>query len=224
MFLTIRSLLTQEEVARLRAIAKQMTFVDGKLSNSVHPAKQNLQASRDPRDALYMESAQIVSNAYVRSREFGHFTLAKLFSQPLLSRYNVGMKYGAHSDSAHLPLPPDTILRTDISSTVFISDPTSYEGGELIIHVGNHQVPIKLAAGDAIFYPSTWLHEVAEVTKGSRLVSISFIESMIRDEHQRTQLYELRQVAELEKDSMSWDNRTRMEVALQNLLRMWSET
>ena len=223
MFLTIRSLLTPEEVARLQAIGQQMKFLDGKLTNTLHTAKQNLQAPRDPSNALYMESAAIVSNAYLRSREFGDFTLAKQLSHPLLSRYDVGMKYGGHSDSAHLPIPPNILLRTDLSSTVFISDPSAYEGGELVIHVGDHRVPVKLGAGDAIVYPSTWLHEVTEVTSGSRLVSVCFIESMIRDQHRRTQLYELKRVAELEKDRMSWDNRMRMEVAVQNLLRMWSE-
>ena len=223
MFLTIRSLLTQEEVARLQAIAQQMNFVDGKLSNTTHIAKQNLQASRDPRDSMYVESAQIVTNGYVRSREFGNFTLAKQFSQPLMSRYDVGMKYGVHSDSAHLPIPPSTILRTDLSSTVFLNDPSTYGGGELVIHAGDQPITLKMNAGDAVIYPSTWLHEVTEVTSGSRLVSICFIESMIRDQHQRTQMFELKRVAEEERDRMTWDNRMRMEVALQNLLRMWSD-
>ncbi len=223
MFLTIRSLLTPDEVARLQAIGREMKFVDGKLTNALHTAKQNLQAPRDPGNALYTESANIVIGAYIRSREFGDFTLAKQFSQPLMSRYDIGMKYGGHSDSAHLPIPPNILLRTDLSSTVFLNDPADYDGGELVIHVGSHKVPLKLAAGDCVVYPSTWLHEVTEVTRGSRLVSVCFIESMIRDQHQRTQLVELKRVAELEKDRMAWENRMRMEVALQNLLRMWSE-
>ena len=223
MFLTIRSLLTPDEVARLQVIGQQMKFVDGKLTNTLHTAKQNLQAPRDPGNVLYMESTKIVTGGYMRSREFGDFTLAKQFSQPLMSRYDVGMKYGGHSDSAHLPIPPNILLRTDLSSTVFLNDPADYDGGELVIHVGDHKVPLKLNAGDAVVYPSTWLHEVTEVTRGSRLVSVCFIESMIRDQHQRTQLSELKRVAELEKDRMTWDNRMRMEVALQNLLRMWSE-
>lgn len=223
MFLTIKSLLTPEEVARMQAIAAEMKFVDGKLTNALHTAKQNLQAPRDPNNALYAESVKIVTGAYIRSREFGDFTLAKQLSQPLMSRYDTGMKYGGHSDSAHLPIPPSILLRTDLSSTVFLNDPKDYDGGELVIHVGDHKVPLKLAAGDCVVYPSTWLHEVTEVTRGSRLVAVCFIESMIRDQHQRTQLYELKRVAELERGRMQWDNYMRMEVALQNLLRMWSE-
>jgi PKHD-type hydroxylase len=223
MFLIIKSLLTREEVARLEAIGREMKFVDGKLTNATHPAKQNLQAPRDPSDALYADSVRIVSGAYMRSPQFRHFALAKQTSQPLLSRYDVGMKYGRHCDSAYLPIPPATLLRTDLSSTVFISDPETYDGGELLIHLGEQPVPIKLDAGDAVIYPSTTIHEVTEVTRGSRLVSITFIESMIRDNHLRTQFYELGQVAEAEKETMTWESRVRLEAAIQNLMRLWAD-
>jgi PKHD-type hydroxylase len=224
MFLIIKSLLTTEEVSRLTAISKEMKFVDGKLTNNVHPAKQNLQAPRDPSDALYAESTKLVSAAYARSKEFREFAYPKQMSHPLMSRYDVGMKYGGHCDAAYLAIPPNVVLRTDLSSTVFISDPASYEGGELIIHLGSQPVPIKLAAGDAVVYPSTSIHEVSAVTSGSRLVSVCFIESMLRDTHQRTQLFELNQVAEAEKDRMTWENRVRLEAAIQNLMRMWANS
>jgi PKHD-type hydroxylase len=131
------------------------------------------------------------------------------------------MKYGRHSDMAFMPVPPNVILRSDLSSTAFISDPASYDGGELIIHLGSQPVPIKLDAGDAVVYPSTTLHEVSEVTSGSRLVSVSFIESLIRETDLRTLLHEFNEVAEAEKGNMTWDNRVRLEGAIQNLKRMW---
>jgi len=221
MFLHIKSLLNPDEVARLNAIAAEVKFVDGKLTNSTHPAKQNLQAARDG-NALYSESVRIVANGLTRNQQFRDFAQPKRLSAPLLSRYDPGMKYGAHADNAYLPIPPDIVLRTDLSSTVFIADPNSYEGGELVIHLGTHQVSIKGEAGDAIVYPSTTRHEVLPVTSGSRLVSVIFIESMVKDEFHRTQLYELNQVALLEGERMQWENRVRMEVALQNLMRMWS--
>ncbi len=221
MFLIVKSLLTPEEVARLEAIAGQMKFVDGKLTNAQHPAKQNLQAPRDPNDALYAESVKIVSGAYLRSQQFKHFALARQTSHPLLSRYDVGMKYGRHCDAAYMPIPPATLLRTDLSSTVFISDPATYDGGELVIHLGDKPVPIKLDAGDAVVYPSTTIHEVAEVTRGTRLVSITFIESLIRDTNLRTQFYELNQVAEAERGTMKWENRVRLDAVRNNLLRLW---
>ncbi len=221
MFKIIKSLLTQDDIARLRVIGQDMKFVDGKRTNAEHPLKHNLQAPRDPSDALYAESAKIVSTAYGRNREFLDFALPKMMSFPLLSRYDVGMKYGRHSDMAFMPVPPNVILRSDLSSTAFISDPASYDGGELIIHLGSQPVPIKLDAGDAVVYPSTTLHEVSEVTSGSRLVSVSFIESLIRETDLRTLLHEFNEVAEAEKGNMTWDNRVRLEGAIQNLKRMW---
>ena len=89
-------------------------------------------------------------------------------------------------------------LRSDLSCTVFVNDPSTYEGGELSIEIGNLAIPFKGAAGEAIVYPSTTLHEVVPVRSGQRLVSITFIESYIADEHQRTQVYELNEIAALE--------------------------
>jgi PKHD-type hydroxylase len=116
------------------------------------------------------------------------------------------------------------MLQSDLSATAFISDPMSYQGGELVIHLGAHPIAVKGAPGDLIVYPSTMLHEVRPVRSGSRLVSITFIESWISDEHQRTQLYELNEVAALEGLTMKWENRIRLEVVRQNLMRMWSKS
>jgi PKHD-type hydroxylase len=223
MFLLIKALLNAQEVARLTELSQEMALVEGRLTNLNNPTKQNLQAHRDPNDTKYAESVQIVSVAFSRSREFRDFALPKRMSHPLLSRYDAGMRYGAHADAAHLPIPPNIVLRTDLSATVFIADPASYEGGELAVHLGGQTVTFKGDSGDAVVYPSTKLHEVAPVRSGSRLVSVVFIESMISDEHKRTQLYELNEVAALEGKNMSWENRVRFEVARNNLMRMWSD-
>jgi PKHD-type hydroxylase len=223
MFLQIKGLLTAAEVERLTQLSQEMTFVEGRLTNLANPTKKNLQADRDPKDARYSESVQIVTVAYGRSREFRDFALPKRMSHPLLSRYDQGMQYGAHADSAFLPIPPNIVLRTDLSTTVFISDPASYEGGELVVHLGAQAVSFKGGPGDAVVYPSTMLHEVALVRSGSRLVSVAFIESMIADEFKRTQLFELNEVAALEGSKMSWANKVRFEVARNNLMRLWSD-
>ncbi len=133
------------------------------------------------------------------------------------------MKYGAHADSALIQLPGGR-LRSDLSCTIFVADPGSYEGGELAILAGNQTVAFKGAAGEAIVYPSTLLHEVAPVRSGQRLVAITFIESFIADHHQRTQVYELNEIAALEGNTMRWENRVRLDVVRQNLMRMWSTT
>jgi len=203
------------------ALSREMRFVDGRASNPANTTKNNLQA--DNADPRFVESTQIVSAALSRSREFVDFAMPKRMAPPLLSRYVPGMQYGAHADAALMQIGA-TRLRSDISCTVFVNDPASYEGGELSIEVGNMAIPFKGAAGEAILYPSTTLHEVVPVRSGERLVSITFIESYIADEHQRTQVYELNELAALEGLTMKWENRARLDVVRQNLMRMWSTT
>ncbi|MBV8976655.1 MAG: Fe2+-dependent dioxygenase [Alphaproteobacteria bacterium] len=220
MFLEIPNLLTAQDVARLEGLSKELRFVEGKVSNPANVTKDNLQA--DHADPRYIESTQIVSAAFARSREFREFAFPKRIAPPLLCRYEPGMKYGAHADSAQIAVGT-TNIRSDISCTVFIAEPAAYDGGELVVHLGTRPVVFKGKPGEAIVYPSTLLHEVRPVRAGRRLVSITFIESVIPDEHQRTQLYELNEVAALEGLKMDWQNRVRLDVVRQNLLRMWGE-
>jgi PKHD-type hydroxylase len=219
MFLEVKNLLTESEVARLVALSQGMRFVDGRASNTGFSQKQNLQA--DTGDAAYAESVKIVSDAFNRSREFRDFAFPRRFAPPLLARYEPGMKYGPHADAAFIPLPGGP-LRSDLSCTVFLNDPRSYEGGELVIHLGVRALPLKAAPGSAILYPSTTLHEVAPVRSGQRLVSLTFIESEIPDEQERTMLFELGEISALEGNNMNGVTRMRLEVVRQNLTRKWS--
>ncbi len=220
MFLKI-NLLTPAEVARLTALSRELRFVEGRVSNPANQTKDNLQA--DHADPKYAESVQIVSAGFARSREFVDFAMPKHVAPPLLCRYAPGMKYGAHADSALIHLG-NLRLRSDLSCTVFVSDPSTYDGGELSIVIGNQAIAFKGAPGDAIVYPSTALHEVIPVRSGERLVSITFIESLIADQHQRSQVYELNEIAAIEGLSMRWESRVRLDVVRQNLMRMWSTT
>jgi PKHD-type hydroxylase len=217
----IKNLLTGDDIAALTALAGQLRFVDGRVSNPANQTKNNLQA--DHTDPKYVESVQIVNAALARSREFTDFALPKRVAPPLLSRYEPGMKYGMHADAALLPMG-NSRLRSDLSCTVFISDPATYEGGELSIVAGNQGVAFKGAPGEAIVYPSSTLHQVIPVRSGQRLVSITFIESYIVDQHQRMQVYELNDIAAIEGPTMNWESRVRLDVVRQNLMRMWSTT
>ena len=221
MLLKIKNLLTSQECERLVALAGELKFVDGRVSNPANTSKQNLQA--DPTDPKYAESVQIVAGAMTRSREFGSFALPKRVAPPLLCRYEPGMKYGAHADSAIIQLA-NVKLRSDLSCTVFIGDPATYEGGELAMVVGNQTLAFKGTPGEAIVYPSTMLHEVVPVRSGQRLVSITFIESLVPDQHQRMQIFEINEIAALEGTRMNPESRVRLDVVRQNLLRMWSST
>ncbi len=220
MFLELPNLLNPQEVQRLTQLSREIRFVDGRQSNPANLTKDNLQA--DHGDPRYAESSQIVAQAFARSREFRDFAFPKRIAPPLLCRYEPGMKYGAHADAATMTVAGG-VIRSDISCTVFIGEPGSYEGGELVTHLGTRPVVFKGQPGEAIVYPSTMLHEVRPVRAGQRLVSITFIESLVADEHKRTQLYELNEVAALEGLKMDWQSRIRLDVVRQNLLRMWSE-
>ncbi len=221
MFLKIKSLLNPQEISRLVALSRELHFVDGRASNPANVTKNNLQAdAADPKSA---ESARIVGGAFARSREFADFAMPRRVAPPLLCRYEPGMKYGAHADAAILQIGNER-LRSDLSCTVFVGDPSTYEGGELVIVAGNQSLPFKEAPGTAIVYPSTTLHEVVPVRAGQRLVSITFIESFIADQHQRMQVYELNEIAALEGNTMHWESRVRLDVVRQNLMRMWSTT
>ncbi|HWA61764.1 MAG TPA: Fe2+-dependent dioxygenase [Caulobacteraceae bacterium] len=220
MFLELESVLTAAEVARLRAIAASARFADGKLSSPHSTVKNNLQI--DQSDGGYGESCNLMADALQRCDAFRNFSFPRRMAPPMLARYTPGMAYGTHSDAAFMPIGSRQ-LRSDLSCTIFIADPESYEGGELVIHLGTRAVAFKGPPGSAVIYTSTTLHEVAPVTAGERLVGLTFIESMIPDPVNRELLYSLDEVAALEGFNMSWENRTRLQYVRNNLRRMWGE-
>src|ERR1700679_296698 len=137
MFLLIKDLLTAAEVDQIRQLATPVRFVDGRASNPHNTAKHNLQADMAQGEA--QKVSQIAGAAVARNAEDENFAFPKRIATPLLSRYEPGMKYGAHTDAAFLPLPNGP-LRSDVSATLFIGDPATYDGGELIIHIGSERV------------------------------------------------------------------------------------
>jgi PKHD-type hydroxylase len=222
MFLELREFLNPSEIARLVQFSKELRFVEGRLSNPNNTTKVNLQS--DQTDPRYQEAAKIVIDAFQRCRPFRDFAFPKRIAPPLLSRYEPGMKYGPHADTSFMTIggAEPFRLRSDLSCTVFLNDPASYEGGELVLHIGTLPVMIKGKPGEAFVYPSTLVHEVRPVTTGTRLVSITFIESIIPEERQRNTLYELQEVLALEGLKMDYVSRVRMEVVIHNLIRQWS--
>jgi PKHD-type hydroxylase len=219
MFLEIKDFLSLQEVARLTALAASVRFVDGRISNPAMETKNNLQVSHD--DPGYAESSRIVADAFARSEEFRNFAYPRHVAPPLLARYEVGMHYGAHADTSHMRFGNE-VRRSDLSATVWLAPPGSYDGGELVVHLGTRPVVIKGEPGSVVVYPSTQLHEVAPVRRGQRLVAITFIESQVPDEFLRTQLYDVSEVAALEGLNMAWENRVRLDAVRNNLLRLWS--
>lgn len=215
----VLDILTPEEVAECRQIAASATFVDGKITNPHNTAKQNEQLHEQ---AAYQRSAKLIADAMLRSEEFHEFAFPAQIAPPMLTRYKPGMHYGAHADAAYLKLPHGTV-RSDLSCTLFLNDPDDYEGGSLHIRLSDASIRFKLQPGQAIVYPSDTLHEVEPVTKGERLVAITFIQSRVKDPFQRHMLFELNEIAALEGLKMDPANFSRMQLIQANLLRCWGD-
>jgi PKHD-type hydroxylase len=219
MFLEVADVLKPDEIARLRAIAQTAPFVDGRVSNPHASMKNNLQL--DHSNAAFQEASKLLQAALMRSESMLDFAFPNVIAPPQLTKHEAGMAYGPHSDTPFMSVG-QTRFRTDLSCTIFLSDPESYVGGELCIHLGDKPVLFKLPAGSAILYPSTTLHEVRPVTAGTRLVGITFIESRISNANHRELLYELKEVDALEGLSMKMANRIRLIRVISSLHREWS--
>jgi len=224
MIVCISDVLTAEEIKKLREEAALLPFVPGveTAGGRARRVKNNEQVSQkaDERKALH----EIVVTALTRNKEFNRAALPKRVRPPLISRYREGMAYGKHVDNA-LMGPKTARDRSDVSITVFISDIDEYDGGELIIHSPFGIQEVKLPSGSVVVYPSSSLHEVTEVTRGERLVAVTWAQSYVRDDRQREILAHLGQI----KDKMNEIAAEAAETDLvhhtyTNLLRMWAET
>jgi PKHD-type hydroxylase len=219
MFLQIENFLTTAEVRTIAELARETKFISGRYSNPHNTTKNNV--IQDPADPAGQRASQIALAAMQRSEEARNFVFPQRVAVPQLLRYTAGMTYGAHADAAFLNVGQQP-LRSDVSCTIFISDPSAYQGGELTVYLGTETVRIRGKPGHAVFYPSTTLHEVPPVTAGERLVLITFIESQIADQAQRELLYTLNEVRALEGLKMEWRNRMQLEFVIANLHRMWA--
>lgn len=218
MFRIIEDVLSADQVAHVLKLANEANFADGRASNPHNKAKNNLQI--DFGDPRFQESSRILMQALTQHRVFNDAVFPARMTPLMISRYKPGMNYGVHSDAAIIPVQPNPV-RSDVSCTIFLADPDSYEGGELVAHLGDGEITVKGKPGSAVIYPSTTYHEVKPVTKGERIVAIAFIESLVKDPIKRDLLFELNELIAEEGFNVSWENRTRMEYLRNNLRRMW---
>lgn len=217
MFRLIEGVLEPAEVAELRRIAAAAPFVDGRISNPHSRVKNNLQLHESgPAE----RASGILAQGLLRNPEFFAFAFPKAIAPPILTRYERGMHYGLHPDAAMMQLPTGP-LRSDLSCTLFLTDPADYQGGALRILLGSAELRFRGPPGAAIVYPSTTLHEVEPVTAGARLVGLTFIQSRIADPVRRDLLYELNEVAALEGNNMAPENFSRLQAVQYNLMRRW---
>ncbi len=226
MLLQIPDVLTAEQVAAFRMALAQADWVDGKVTagHQSAKAKNNLQLPED--HPLSRELGNAILQALERNPLFLSAALPLKVFPPLFNCYQGGGSFGVHVDNAIRDIrgTPHRV-RTDISATLFLSQPHEYEGGELLIEDTYGAKSVKLPAGYMILYPSTSLHKVNPVTKGARLASFFWTQSLVRDDAQRALLFDLdTSIQRLTQDVPDHASLVQMTGIYHNLLRMWADT
>jgi PKHD-type hydroxylase len=214
----IFQILDQAEVHRIVSSLSADLFVDGKetATGRAREVKHNLQVHRSGPDAT--DRDQVIFSALRRSQEFQTFAFPRRMTMPAFSRYEPGMDYGPHVDRAIMGSLNEPV-RADLAATVFLSDPGSYEGGELVLEFPFGEQEIKLAAGEAFVYSATSLHRVAPVTRGVRLVALTWIQSTVPDDRLRAVLTDLSAAVTKAEQGADEELATALNKSYHNLLR-----
>ena len=227
MLVHVPNVLTPEQVRALRARLDNAgdAWVDGRATAgwSGAPVKRNVQiAEHTP---IARELGDMVLAAIERNPLFISAALPNQVYPPLFNRYEGGMTFGSHVDGAVRVLPNGVKLRTDISCTLFLSSPDEYDGGELVIEDTYGVQEVKLPAGDMIVYPATSLHQVTPVTRGARVASFFWVQSLVRDDTKRALLFDMdTAIQRLNASDADAQARRSLVGCYHNLLRLWSET
>ena len=225
MMLHIPKVLTPERTRALRALLDAADWIDGKVTAGYQSAqaKNNRQLPEDSPAAR--QAGDEILAALSKDLLFLAAALPAKIFPPLFNRYEGGESFGNHVDnSVRFIKGTDTRIRTDLACTLFFSEPDEYEGGELIVedNYGSHSV--KLPAGDMILYPATSLHRVEAVTRGARVSSFFWLQSMIRDNWQRSMLFDMDMAIQRLRTQVG-DNPEVLQLTsiYHNLIRMWGE-
>ncbi len=224
MLLEIPGVLNPAQLQKIEQILSQADFVDGKLTAGMAAERvkynEEMQQSPQQTDLLH----RIIMSSLGHNTRFHSAVLPHRVADLIFARYRPGMTYGDHVDDPIMGGRGGPRFRTDVSMTIFLRDPESYDGGELVIRTSFGDRQVKLRAGDAVVYPSSSVHHVAEVSRGERLVALAWIQSYVRDPGRRELLYELHQAREHLLRAQPADEHTQyVDRSYVNLLRMWSE-
>lgn len=223
MIRALSNVLSPAELAGIRELLAQVDFADGRATNPGSAVKRNLQAPQA--DAANARIAEIAREALARHPQARTLLLPKQMARTTVVRYEPGMAYGWHVDEALFPSTPP--MRSDVSCTIFLNDPAEYDGGELTMQFGEQELAYKLAAGSALVYPSTTIHQVAPVTRGVRYAAITWLQSWVADAQRRELLVQLEEARALVAQGRAADA-ARVNVLLDslrtNLFRMWADT
>ena len=225
----IEQVLTKHEVREFRTVLDKAAWPDagqtGTAGSLARLVKKNQQL--DEASPLAIELGNRILRRLAQNDQFTAYALPQRIYPPRFNRYADGGSYGFHSDGALLHVGGSSItVRSDLSATLFLSEPDEYDGGELEIETASDTQAIKLAAGDMILYPSGALHRVLPVTRGARIASFFWVQSAVRDPGARALLFELDQGVQQATLAMGGENPAVLQLAAvyHNLLRRWAET
>ena len=225
----IEKVLTSDEVRDFRARLDKAAWPEAGAPNTAGSlarlVKKNQQL--DEASPLAIELGNRILRKLARNEQFTAYAHPLRIYPPRFNRYADGGQYGFHSDGALLHVANSSIvIRSDLSATLFLSEPEEYDGGELEIETASDVQAVKLTAGDMILYPSGALHRVLPVTRGARIASFFWVQSMVRDAGERAQLYELDQAVQQATRELGPESSAVLQLAgvYHNLLRRWAQT
>ena len=223
MLITIPDVLDNNELAVVHDFISQAKFVDGKLSagSEAIDVKNNLEMQTSDQQMAQLNN--LVMGKLVKHPVYLNAAMPAKIASPFYAKYSKGMQYGNHIDDPIMG-PAGQRYRTDLSITVFLNSPKDYDGGELVVQTAFGEQRVKLEAGNAVMYPSGSTHRVAEVTRGERIVAVTWLQSMVRDPAQRELLYRLSQARDILLDKSKGEEETELvSNTYINLVRMWSD-
>lgn len=226
MLIAIPELFSPEEVAALRAIIDPAEWLDGNATSGAQSALAKDNEQLPEGGEAHRKAGAMVLDALGRSPLFFAAALPLKVFPPLFNRYGGGQRFDTHVDNAiRIQRGSEFRIRSDLSMTVFLEDPQAYDGGELLIEGQFGVQSVKLPAGHAILYPSSSLHRVAPVTRGRRVASFFWIQSMVRDDPARRILFEMDQAVQRLVGTLGNDDRSVIELTgvYHNLLRRWAD-
>lgn len=227
MLLQIPQVLTAEQVAHCRERLEQADWADGRITAGHQSAKAKDNAQLPEDSPVARELGTVVLEALARNSTFFSAALPKRIYPPLFNRYAGGQSFGYHIDNAiryDRSSGRAEPIRTDLSATLFLSAPEEYDGGELVIEDTFGTQSVKLAAGDLVLYPGTSLHKVLPVTRGARLASFFWIQSMLREDSQRRLMFEFDvSIRRLTQTVPEHPSLVQLTGVYHNLLRRWAE-
>jgi PKHD-type hydroxylase len=222
MLLIIRGVLKPDELALARSWLADAPFVDGKLSAGAAARRVKANEERD-RGAGVERLDRLVMGALSRHPGYRNGALPLHAASPLYARYRPGMTYGEHLDDPIMGTE-GVLYRSDVAVTVFLSEPEAYDGGELVVRTAAGEQSVKEAAGDAVLYPASTIHRVNPVSRGERLVAVTWVQSLVRDPARRELLYGMNLAREkLLAAAPEAEETAQVNAAYLNLIRMWSD-